>query len=144
LFPVVDRDFDAVDYMTASACKGQDFSVLEAAPPGRIALPQGIALPVLLSAPAGFSVGAVPFHRASPGMKRMFEAFLTSDTDVRRTALAPFDYLAGCQFPLRVDPKQAPLYAALVRGDSWPGLERVPSTIRTNFQLFRIDHAVLR
>lgn len=144
LVPLVDHKFDEVDYMTASECEHQDFSVLRTVPPGRVATPQGIAIPLILAAPTGFSVGAMPFHRASPGMKRMFEAFMTSDTQLRREALAPFDYVAVCRFPLEADPAQAPLYAALARGDSWPGLERVVFSARSDFQLFRIDHAALR
>jgi hypothetical protein len=144
LVPPVEHEFDEVDYMTASECEHQDFSVLRTVPPGRVATPQGIAIPLILAAPTGFSVGAMPFHRASPGMKRMFEAFMTSDTQLRREALAPFDYVAVCRFPLEADPAQAPLYAALARGDSWPGLERVVFSGHSDFQLFRIDHAALR
>ncbi|EPE97721.1 hypothetical protein [Rhizobium grahamii] len=135
--------FDAVDYMSASDCDGEDFGVLNSVAAGRIALPQGIALPVLFARPAGFSVGAVPFHRASPGMRRMFEAFTSSDAAVRRAALEPFDYVAVCRFPLAADLQQAPLYAALAAGKSWPGLERVPYAKPSDFQLFRIDHAKL-
>jgi len=136
--------FDAVDYMAFDECKDQDLGVLKTVPPARIAVPQGLALPVLLALPDGFSIGAAPFHRASPGMKRMFEAFRSSDSEIRRQALAPFDYIAVCRFPLEADAKDAPLYAALAAGRSWPGLERVPSPTRTNFQLFRIDHANLQ
>ncbi|KQV82845.1 hypothetical protein [Rhizobium sp. Root1220] len=142
--PVGQHEFDAVDYMAASDCAGQDFSVLAAARPGRIAAPQGIALPVLFAARDGFSVGAVPFHRAAPGMKRMFEAFRSPDPAIRRQALEPFDYVAVCRFPLQVDPKEAPLYAALAAGQSWPGLTRIDPPGKSNFQLFRIDHTQLR
>ncbi|WP_244499558.1 hypothetical protein [Rhizobium sp. AC44/96] len=144
LLPPLEHEFDAVDYMAASECPQQDFSVLQTVPPGRVAVPQGIALPVIFAAPSGFSVGAIPFHRASPGMKRMFDVFMTSDPQLRREALAPFDYVAVCRFPLKADPAQAPLYAALAGGDDWPGLERVVSPTPSNFQLFRIDHAALR
>ncbi|WP_247750332.1 hypothetical protein [Rhizobium sp. 16-449-1b] len=144
LVPSVQHKFDEVDYMVASECERQDFSVLQTVPPGRVAAPQGIAMPLILAAPSGFSVAAMPFHRASPGMKRIFQAFMTSDPQLRREALAPFDYVAVCRFPLEADPKQAPLYAALARGDGWPGLERVNPPTRSDFQLFRIDHAALR
>ncbi|QFY60678.1 hypothetical protein FZ934_09735 [Rhizobium grahamii] len=135
---------DAVDYMTTSDCSGQDFGVLGAVPAGRIALPQGIALPVLLTRSEGMSVGSVPFHRSSPGMRRMFDAFTSSEPSVRRAALSPFDYVAVCRFSLPVDAKQAPLYAALASGGDWPGLERVPNAKPSDFQLFRIDHMKLQ
>lgn len=140
----VDRQPDAVDYMTRDACAGEDLSVLHAALPGRIALPNGLAFTVIEAMPAGFQVPTMPFHRAAPGMKRMYEAFLTSDPAVRRAALAPFDYVAVCRFPLESDPSFAPLYAALSAGRDWPGLARIAAPVETRFQLFRIDHAALR
>jgi hypothetical protein len=103
-----------------------------------------LALSVIFAAPEGFTVAAVPFHRASPGMKRMFEAFTSHDSDVRRTALKPFDYVAVCRFPSAIDPDQAPLYAALANDRPWPGLERIPAPSKTDFQLFRIDHDALK
>ncbi|MEZ2127095.1 MULTISPECIES: hypothetical protein [unclassified Sinorhizobium] len=144
VIPPRNWNFDAVDYMAFSECKGQDFSVFLKVPPGRIAVPQGLSLPVLFAAPPGFSVGAVPFHRSSPGMRRMFEAFRSSDAEVRRSALAPFDYVAVCRFPLKADPKDAPLYAALAAGKSWPGLQRIEPPAKTDFQLFSIDHLKLQ
>ena len=138
------RSYDAVDYMTFDECKEQDFSVLGSVFPGRIALPTGLSLPLLENAPDGFSVAAIPFHRAAPGMKRMYEAFLSSDPAVRKAALAPFDYVAVCRFPLESDPSFAPLYAALSAGKDWPGLVRIVPPVETRFQLFRIDHAALQ
>jgi len=142
--PTFDWRLDAADYMTFDECQGQDFSVLATITPGRIAAPNGISLPILFSAPDGFSVAAIPFHRAAPGMKRMYEAFLSGDPAVRKVALAPFDYVAVCRFPLESDPAFAPLYAALSAGRDWPGLVRLASPVETNFQLFRIDHAALQ
>jgi hypothetical protein len=142
--PAFEKQWDAVDYMSFDDCAGQDFSVLATVTPGRIAAPNGLSLPIVFSAPDGFSVAAIPFHRAAPGMKRMYEAFLSSDPIVRKQALAPFDYVAVCQFPLPSEPAFAPLYAALSAGKDWPGLVRIVSPAETNFQLFRIDHAALR
>ncbi|MGO6683532.1 hypothetical protein [Rhizobium leguminosarum] len=142
--PLQESHYDAIDYMAYSDCANQDFSVLSSQQPGRIAVPQGLALPVVFAAPDGFSVAVVPFHRASPGMKRMFEAFTSHASEVRHSALAPFDYVAVCRFPLSVDPHEAPLYAELARGGSWPGLQRIPSPSKTDFQLFRINHSSLR
>lgn len=144
VFRPQEEKYDALDYMAYSECPGQDFSVLSSQAPGRIAAPRGLGLPLAFAAPEGFSVAAVPFHRAAPGMKRMFEAFASHDSQTRREALQPFDYVAVCRFPLAVDANQAPLYAALANGGSWPGLERIPAPSKTDFQLFRIDHASLQ
>lgn len=142
--PAFQPEADAVDYMASNQCAGQDFSVLASATPGRIAAPNGVGMSILFSAPDGFSVAALPFHRASPGMKRMYEAFLSSDSATRRAALAPFDYVAVCRSPLKADTERAPLYAALSAGRDWPGLVRMQSPYESDFQLFRIDHAALR
>ncbi len=139
-----DLRLDAVEYMSMDGCKGEDLSVLHAVPPGRIAQPNGLAFTLIEAMPKGFQVAAMPFHRAAPGMKRMYEAFLSSDPAVRRAALAPFDYVAVCRFPLESDPSFAPLYAALSAGRDWPGLVRIAPPVETRFQLFRIDHAALR
>ena len=140
----VDRPLDAVDYMAMDACAGEDLSVLATVAPGRIAQPNGLAFTIIEAMPEGFRIAAMPFHRASPGMKRMYEAFLSSDPAVRRAALAPFSYVAVCRLPLKSDVAFAPLYAALSAGEDWPGLVRIASPTETRFQLFRIDHAALR
>lgn len=139
--PATDRSFDSIDYMSFDECKEQDFSVLAKVEPGRIAVPLGLSIPLVGVLPDGFSVANVPFHRAAPGMKRMFEAFTTTDSDLRRLALEPFDYVAVCRFKLRSE--GAGLYAALSAGEDWPGLVRITSSQETDFQLFRIDHASL-
>jgi hypothetical protein len=141
--PVVGRSFDAVDYMAFDECKTGDIAIPAGTPPGRIVAPLGLSMPLVAALPGGFSVAAVPFHRAAPGMKRVFEAFTATDPDVRRAALAPFDYVAVCRFPLVPEPGDAPFYAALSAGGDWPGLTRVDDG-KSDFQLFRIDHALLR
>lgn len=142
--PIPTPVFDAADYMAYDICEQGDFSALAANNPGRIAAPQGMGPTLINALPPGFSVAAIPFHRAAPGMKRMFEAFLSSDPAVRRNALAPFDYVAICRFPLKADYGTAPLYDALSAGRDWPGLVRLPTGADNPFQLFRIDHAALQ
>lgn len=142
--PPVERVFDNIDFMGFDECNEQDFSVLTEVTPGRLAAPLGLSMVLVDTMPDGFSVASVPFHRAAPGMKRMFEAFTVDDSDVRRSALAPFDYVAVCRFKLRSKDSYAALYSALAAGEDWPGLIRVAPPRETNFQLFRIDHAALR
>jgi len=77
-------------------------------------------------------------------MKRMFEAFAAKDAGLRRAALEPFDYVAVCRFRLKSEDGYAGLYSALAAGEDWPGLTRVAPPQKTDFQLFRIDHAALR
>jgi len=135
--------YDAADFMAYDSCKNGEFSVLTRIPPGLIAASNGLGLSLLEALPHGFSVAAVPFHRASPGMRRMFDAFLTTDPVVRRAALAPFDYLAACRFLPETDFGTAPLYDALASGKNWPGLIRIPDSPSNPFQLFLIDHSAL-
>lgn len=141
--PVVGRSFDAVDYMAFDECNSGEVAIRAGTPPGRIVAPLGLAMPLAAALPEGFSVAAVPFHRAAPGMRRVFEAFTTHDAAVRRAALQPFDYVAVCRFPLKPEAGDSPLYAALAAGAEWPGLKRLDDG-GNDFQLFRIDHAALR
>ena len=94
--------------------------------------------------PSGLTVGPIPFHRASHGMANAYTAFITTDPETRREALAPFDYVAVCRFPAQAEPGSAPLYDALSAGKDWPGLARLETGRANPFQLFRIDHANLR
>lgn len=144
LVPPAEQHFDNVDFMSFDECGEQDFSVLAEVSPGRIAVPLGLAMPLAEVLPEGFSVVNVPFHRAAPGMKRMFEAFTAQDPEVRRAALAPFDYVAVCRFMLKSEDGYTGLYSALAAGEDWPGLIRIDQPRRSDFQLFRIDHAGLR
>jgi hypothetical protein len=144
LVPPVVKHYDAVDYMAYDDCKAGDFSALASLPPGHILAPQALSLTLATGMPSGFSVAAVPFHRASPGMRLVFEAFVSTDAETRRQALAPFDYVAVCRFPLKAEMGEAPLYDALSAGGEWPGLIRVPNDPSNPFQLFRIDHANLQ
>ncbi|MGO4351006.1 hypothetical protein AB4Z25_03600 [Rhizobium sp. RAF36] len=144
VFPPQEQSYDAIDYMAYSECEGQDFSVLSSVAPGKIAVPAGLSLPLAFALPPGFSVAALPFHRASPGMKHMFELFTSADSEIRREAAAPFDYVAVCAFPLPVDASQAPVYAALAQGGSWPGLIQINNPSASDFKLFRIDHQLFR
>jgi len=77
-------------------------------------------------------------------MKRVLELFTSADSEIRKAAAAPFDYVAVCTFPLPVDADQAPLYAALARGGSWTGLIPVETPATSDFRLFRVNHAVFR
>ncbi len=144
VYPAREIALDTLDEMAFSTCEGEDFSILAQLPPGRVLAPLGLSMPLLSAMPRGFSVAAIPFHRAAPGMLLSFRAFTTSDAKARRAALAPFDYVAVCKQGGKVDRRQAPLYAALVEGEGWPGLSPIASPIPTAFQIFRINHANLR
>lgn len=142
--PVKTRTYDVVDYMSADTCKDPDTSGLPTIPPGRIMAPTSLGLFAAGRLPPGMSVAAISFHRASPGMRRMFETFVLTDTAARRVALIPFDYLAVCRFAVPDSVPGNHLYAALARGESWPGLVPVPEATRGDFLVFRIDHTLLR
>lgn len=137
-------DRDAAGYMVYNECAGASFDAVEALPPGRIAATPAISMKLVSLLPPGSSVAAVPFHRASPGMTRIFEAFLSSDSNVRRQALEPFDYVAACRFSMDTTEGSAPFYEALARGEEWPGLVRLALPQGNSLQFFRIDHSALR
>jgi len=141
--PAQARRYDAVDFMRWDRCDGADFSVLSMLAPGKIMAPLGLSMPIAESA-SGHSVAALPFHRAAPGIRRMAQAFTTREADVRRKALAPFDYVAVCARPLPNELDGAPLYLALAGGKSWPGLADVGDNGGNGLRVLRIDHEALR
>jgi hypothetical protein len=144
LMPSREPTNDAADYMAFDERSQGDFSVINKVAPGRIMAPQGLSLRLAEVLPDGYSVGAVPFHRASPGIRRALEFFILPDAHGRKLAIAPFDYVAICRFPLMPERGEAPVYATLASGNDWPGLIRVTDKASNAFQLFKVDHANIR
>ena len=141
--PVHLRDLDVVDFMAFGDCKDPDLSDLASLPPGRIIAPTSLGLYMADRLPSGMTIAGISFHRSSPGIKRILEAFLSLDSQTRQAALAPFDYLAVCRFALPTTIADTTLYAALTHGGSWPGLMRLTKDPDAKLQIYRIDHASL-
>lgn len=131
---------DAVWLMSGDDCHDDDYAELRALAPGRILAPTGLGLALARNVPAGVSVGAVPFHRAAPGIRASFTVFAMNDKAQRQAALAPFDYVAVCQVPFDIPAEEAPVYSALANDRGWPGLVPLPVQGEGRLRLFRIDH----
>jgi hypothetical protein len=136
--------YHSADLMAFDQCEGQDMSGLTGLAPGRIISPQGLAMPLLVAMPDGFTVASAPFHRAAPGMRRVLTAFLSDDAGERINALEPFDYVAVCRLTFELNAADDVLYTALATGQDWPGLDRITDGNASRLQLFRIDHSRLR
>lgn len=134
---------DIVDYMNADACEGEDMSDLDQLSTGRILAPPGVAMAIASRMQPGISVAGIPFHRASPGLRRTYEALASEDPEVRREALAPFDYVAVCRRALPAEGERAPLFRALAGGGEWPGMSTAGEG-KSALRLLRIEHDVLR
>lgn len=136
--------FTVLDQLHFDYCNAVDAGVLDTIAPSRIMAPLGAARKIVESHPQ-HAVAAFTVHRAAPGMHRMFVAFTTKDPAERAAALAPFDYLAVCLrdfgFP---GIGEVPLFAALLAGESVPGLVAVEPERASPFRLYRIDRAALR
>ena len=135
--------FTVADQLFVDGCKPFDTSVLNEVAPSRIMAPFGVAANIMRNYPQ-HAVATFTLHRAAPGMHRMFVAFTSNDPTARAEALAPFDYLAVCArdvgFPGMDD---FPLFAALVHGESVPGLIPVEPERDSTFKLYRIDHSAM-
>jgi hypothetical protein len=132
------------DVLGSDGCQNADFSVLDIVPPGRIVSPLGLANEIAVGHPQ-HTVEALALHRAAPGIHRMLVAFLSTDDSARKAALAPFDYLAVCARKYVAGGyDEAQLYTKLVGGDAVPGLIPVAGPVRSDFRLYRIDHAALQ
>ncbi|WP_137137195.1 hypothetical protein [Rhizobium sp. FKY42] len=122
----------------------QEVNVLAALPPGRILLPPALGLALLDQLPDGMSVGALSFHRGSPGMRRFYDVFLSDNAQERRTAAEQFQYLAVCDVQAAIDFPAGSLMETIQAGEAWAGLQTVLANPVTGFMLFRINHAELR
>ncbi|MBV2185121.1 MAG: hypothetical protein KUL88_11330 [Rhizobium sp.] len=131
---------ELLDYLALDLCTDVDTSPLHALSPGRIVAPPSLGLYMLDHLPPGMTINAVSFHRAAPGMRRMFDIFVSTDSEIRRKAAEPFDYLAVCRYPLVPEIPNNTVFATLARGGSWPGLTALTDPAATGLRLFRIDH----
>ncbi|MDH4413045.1 MAG: hypothetical protein QE484_07040 [Rhizobium sp.] len=131
---------DAVWLMSGDDCRDDDYAELRALAPGRILAPTGLGLALARNVPVGVSVGAIPFHRAAPGIRASFTVFAMDDKVQRQAALAPFNYVAVCHVPFEISAQDAPLYSALANNRGWPGLVPLPVQGEGRLRLFRIDH----
>ncbi len=131
---------ELLDYMTVDLCTDVDTSPLQGLPPGRIVAPNSLSLFMLDRLPAGMTINTISFHRASPGMRAMFDVFLSADSATRKTASAPFNYLAVCRYDVAPYIANDTLFARLMRGGDWPGLTLIHDGAPGTPRFFRIDH----
>lgn len=126
------------------ACDQAKFSALVQLPPGRVLAPHGLGLPLIEAGQGRLQVAAIPFHRAAPGLATVFTAFLSDDVAARRNAVENFDYVAVCALPPGLALPGGGMYAALIHGRGWPGLEEWSPGSLWPLRIFRIDHAHFR
>lgn len=141
LTPVMAEHADVIDSLNGNNCAVDAVSKLEWPPSTIIMATPTLAFSIAERAPAGLAVAASATHRSSPGLRRTYLAFTTSDRSVRREAMAPFDYVAVCRDAVPADGGDAPLYRVLASNGSWPGL--LPfgdDDPQRRLRLFRIDH----
>lgn len=139
---------EAADFLMYDACTERDYAALAGMPAGRYMVPSGMALSVLENDPPSMAVSNISYHRSSPGMRRMFEAFYLTDAKARESAMAPFGYLAFCDYPAPVlkmfEAPNGSLMEALVAGQAWPGLVPVAVSGADRLKVYRVDHAAFR
>lgn len=138
------RALTLIDLMEGDTCKSADLTVFEPLPSSRILAPVGLSVTLaehFHATGAPHTIAAMPFHRASDGMEKIFRTFVLTDANLRREALAPFDYVAVCTLPdTEADADLAPFFSALSSGDDWPGLSDVQDTPTSRLRLLEIDH----
>lgn len=135
---------DAADFLMNDTCSAADRKAMTSLPAGRYMVTPMVGLTILEQAGRGVEIAALSFHRASPGLRRMFEAFYLSEPHTRREVLAPFDYLAFCTYPAALkalfSAPEGSLFEALL--NDGPGEAFVPKPVAGSqyLKLFAIDH----
>jgi hypothetical protein len=133
-----------LDYLALDLCTDIDASPFASNSPGRIVAPSSLGLFLLDRLPPGMTVNSIPFHRAAPGMRRMYDVFTSTESETRRAAAEPFDYLAVCRYPMVAEIPNDTMFAVLTRGGDWPGLIPIFDSASSALRLFKIDHARLQ
>ena len=138
------RALTLIDYMEGDACRDADLSSLETLPASRIMAPLGLSLTLaeyISDTGSPHKIAAMPFHRASPGIERVFQTFALTNPELRKQALARYSYVAICTLPeTSADPSAALLYATLSSSKGWPGLVEVSPITGSRLRLLEIDH----
>ena len=138
------RALTLIDYMEGDACRDADLSSLETLPASRIMAPLGLSLTLaeyISDTGSPHKIAAMPFHRASPGIERVFQTFALTNPELRKQALTPYSYVAICTLPeTSADPSAALLYATLSSSKGWPGLVEVSPITGSRLRLLEIDH----
>lgn len=143
LFPPEVVRYDAFDHVVRGDCGDVDSSVLHGVTGGRIMTTPRLGIELAATHPAGISVSAIPFHRASAAMSDTFAVLMGRTAGENAARLAGFDYLAFCRIPDGLpNEDQLPLLRDLQAGRSVPGLEPLAGTRKV--MVFRIDHARLK
>lgn len=138
---------EAPDFLMLDTCLPGDRAAIATLPKGRYMVTPAVGLTFLETAPAGVDVADISYHRASPGMRRMFEALYGTDAGERREALRPFDYVAFCSYPKAIramfTPPMGSLFAGLLADAPGPALTQLPVDGAPRLRLYRIEHSQL-
>ena len=138
------RTYDVIDYMTADLCRNADLSGLRSLEAGRIMTTAPLGLVMAKALPKGMSIAGISFHRAAPGMRRIYQALALEDKAMRRAAMEPFDYVVLCKYPIPSSIRSHVPFVVLSRGGAWPGLVALPDASRGNLMVFSVDHKALQ
>ena len=132
----------AADYMAMPACVGEDYTALAKIEPSLILAPFGMTYKIA-ELGYGHQLLAMEFHRSSPGIKRLAEAFTSENPAVRNQALQPVDYVVVCARDNAGVFDGAPLYRSLTEGTPPPGFERMKSDVQSRVSIYKIKHEKL-
>lgn len=132
--------------LRANFCSPEDFTAMQGLPPGSVVMPLSQAVPMMLAGGDVYPVAAIPFHRASPGIRRAAIIFTSPESADRKIAAAPFTYVALCRAPMTADLSAMPLFKAIMTGNDpeghdWPGLQRIRGGGQSGLAVYRIDHS---
>ena len=138
---------EAPDFLMLDTCLPEDRAAIARLPKGRYMVTPAVGLTFLEMALAGVDVADISYHRASPGMRRMFEALYGMNAGERREALRPFDYVAFCSYPKAIramfTPPVGSLFAGLLADAPGPALRQLPVDGAPRLRLYRIEHSAL-
>lgn len=143
-FPPKPFQPDALNILTVNFCGEIAPHVLQKLPPGRVIAPYGLGLDLIGKLPEGVSINAIPFHRASKGLRLMYDVLVSRDGETRRNAIDHFDYVAVCHLPFSPDIPGDAMFAQISQGRDWPGLRPVIDDPASGLRVYAVDQAAFR
>ena len=128
----------AHDITRWDGCYNADFSVLETLPRGRIIMTMGLSQ-TLFERSVPHDLAAIQYQRSAKGIDDILTVFFTDDDRAVKDVLARYDYLAICRINTGLPLSDSPIFAALNKGDDWPGLSAIKNPVLSRFQLYKIE-----
>lgn len=129
------RPSDTAFHILRDGCSRADFTPLQTLQPGKILTGPELGIHIVHHAPAGITISSIPFQRATKGIRRTLDLFMTNAAQTTPAQLSDFDYVAVCRPGSLISPADGSLYQALASSGQVSGLQLLT---KGELQIYRV------